>query len=68
MTHNSETIIYSELIELNPEKYIVKTTERVTISLGDHNLTAIGMQATLDKDKLTLQSKINGTFLPSTLL
>ena len=68
LTHNSETIIYSELIELNPEKYIVKTTERVTISLGDHNLTAIGMQATLDKDKLTLQSKINGTFLPSTLL
>ena len=68
LTHNSETIIYSELIELNPEKYIVKTTERVTISLGDNNLTAIGMQATLDKDKLTLQSKINGTFLPSTLL
>ena len=68
MAQGQETKIYSELIELNPQKYIVKTSEHVIIQLGEHNLSAIGMQAILDKDKLTLQSKINGTFLPPTLL
>ena len=68
VAQGQETKIYSELIELNPQKYIVKTSEHVIIQLGEHNLSAIGMQATLDKDKLTLQSKINGTFLPPTLL
>ena len=68
VAQGQETKIYSELIELNPQKYIVKTSEHVIIQLGEHNLSAIGMQAILDKDKLTLQSKINGTFLPPTLL
>ena len=63
-----ETIIYSDKLELDPSNYIVKTDSQVTIKLGDHNLTAIGMLATLNKDKLELQSQINGTFLPSVLL
>jgi len=63
-----ETIIYSDELELDPSNYIVKTDSQVTIKLGDHNLTAIGMLATLSKDKLELQSQINGTFLPSVLL
>ena len=64
----NETIIYSEELELDPSNYIVKTDSQVTIKLGSHNLTAIGMLATLSKDKLELQSKINGTFLPPVLL
>jgi len=64
----NETIIYSEELELDPSSYIVKTDSQVTIKLGSHNLTAIGMLATLSKDKLELQSKINGTFLPPVLL
>ena len=64
----NETIIYSDQLELDPSKYIVKTNKQVIIKLGNHSLTAIGMLATLNKDKLELQSKINGTFLPSVLL
>jgi LPS export ABC transporter protein LptC len=64
----NETIIYSDQLELDPSKYIVKTNKQVIIKLGNHSLTAIGMLATLNKDKLELQSQINGTFLPSVLL
>jgi len=63
-----ETIIYSDELELNPSKYIVKTNKQVIIKLGEHNLKATGMLATLNKNKLELQSQINGTFLPSILL
>ena len=63
-----ETIIYSDELELNPNKYIVKTNKQVIIKLGEHNLKATGMLATLNKNKLELQSQINGTFLPSILL
>ena len=64
----NQTIIYSDQLELNPSEYIVKTNKEVKIKLGNHNLTATGMLATLNKDKLELQSQINGTFLPSILL
>jgi LPS export ABC transporter protein LptC len=64
----NETIIYSDQLELDPSKYIVKTNKQVIIKLCNHSLTAIGMLATLNKDKLELQSQINGTFLPSVLL
>jgi LPS export ABC transporter protein LptC len=64
----NQTIIYSDQLELNPSEYIVKTNKQVKIKLGNHNLTATGMLATLNKDKLELQSQINGTFLPSILL
>ncbi|MEC9415116.1 MAG: LPS export ABC transporter periplasmic protein LptC [Pseudomonadota bacterium] len=62
------TIIYSEKLRIDPKTYQVNTDTQVNIKLGDHDLSAKGMVAILNENKLELKSEINGTFLPPALL
>jgi len=62
------TIIYSEELRIDPKTYQVNTDTQVNIKLGDHDLSAKGMVAILNENKLELKSEINGTFLPPALL
>ena len=62
------TIIYSEKLRIDPKTYQVNTDTQVNIKLGDHDLSAKGMVAILNENKLELKSEINGTFLPPVLL
>jgi len=65
---NERTIIYSDELRINPKTYQVNTNTQVNIKLGDHDLSAKGMVAILNENKLELKSEINGTFFPPVLL
>jgi LPS export ABC transporter protein LptC len=65
---NERTIIYADELRIDPKTYQVNTDTQVNIKLGDHDLSARGMVAILNENKLELKSEINGTFLPPVLL
>ncbi len=59
-----ETEIRTQYLELDPDAFIAKTDERVQIRIGERSLTATGMLASLDEDRLELKSNVSGKFLP----
>ena len=65
---NERTIIYADELRIDPKTYQVNTDTQVNIKLGDHDLSARGMVAILNENKLELKSEINGTFFPPVLL
>lgn len=60
----NDTEIRTEYLELDPESYIATTDERVQIRIGARSLTATGMLASLQEDRLELKSNVNGKFVP----
>ncbi len=60
----STTEIRTEYLELDPDAYVALTDERVQIRIGERSLTATGMLASLDEDRLELKSNVSGKFLP----
>lgn len=60
----NDTEIRTQYLELDPEKYIAETTERVQIRIGARSLTATGMLASLKENQLQLRSNVSGKFLP----
>ena len=62
--NGDETEIRTAYLELEPSKYLAQTTERVQIRIGARSLTATGMLASLNEDRLTLQSNVSGKFVP----
>ena len=59
-----DTEIRTDYLELDPEKYIAETDERVQIRIGARSLTATGMLASLKEDQLQLKANVNGVFVP----
>ncbi len=59
-----DTEIRTDYLELDPDNFIAETDRRVQIRLGERSLTATGMLASLDEDRLELKSNVSGKFFP----
>ena len=60
----NDTEIRTEYLELDPERYVAETDERVQIRIGVRSLTATGMLASLNDSRLELKSNVSGKFVP----
>jgi lipopolysaccharide export system protein LptC len=61
---DNETEIRTEYLELDPERFIAETDERVQIRVGARSLTATGMLASLNDDRIELKSNVRGKIAP----
>ena len=59
-----ETEIRTQYLELDPERFVAETDERVQIRIGARSLTATGMLASLRDNKIELKSNIRGKIAP----
>jgi len=60
----SDTEIRTQKLELDPYTLIAETNERVQIRIGARSLTATGMLASLNDNRLELKSNVSGKFMP----
>lgn len=60
----NDTEIRTNMLELNPDTYLAETNERVQIRIGARSLTATGMLASLNDNRLELKSNVSGKFAP----
>ncbi|MDJ0939599.1 MAG: LPS export ABC transporter periplasmic protein LptC [Woeseiaceae bacterium] len=60
----NDTEIRTNVLALNPQTYIAETDERVQIRIGARSLTATGMLASLNDNRLELKSNVSGKFVP----
>ena len=60
----NDTEIRTEVLIINPVTYTAETEERVQIRIGPRSLTATGMIASLDENRLRLKSNVSGKFVP----
>lgn len=60
----NDTEIRTQYLELSPDQYVAETDQRVQIRIGARSLTATGMLASLQDNRLTLKSNVNGKFVP----
>jgi lipopolysaccharide export system protein LptC len=58
------TEIRTSYLEFDPATYRAETDSRVQIRVGSRSLTATGMLALLQEDKLQLKSNVSGRFFP----
>lgn len=58
------TELRSPTLEIDPINYIAQTQSRVQIRIGSRSLTATGMLALLQDNRLQLKSDVSGKFLP----
>ena len=63
-TDDEDTEIRTQYLELDPERYVAETDERVQIRLGARSLTATGMLASLNDNKVELKSNVRGKIAP----
>ena len=61
---DNETEIRTQYLELDPERFIAETNERVQVRFGERSLTATGMLASLNDDKIELKSNVRGKIAP----
>ena len=59
-----ESEIRAPYLELDPEKFIAETDARVQIRIGQRSLTATGMLASLQENRVDLRSNVSGKFVP----
>lgn len=59
-----ETEIRTQYLELDPDNFVAETDQRVQVRIGERSLTATGMLASLNEDRLELKSNVSGKFLP----
>ncbi len=59
-----ETEIRTQVLQLDPQNYVAETDARVQIRIGSRSLTATGMLASLNENRLELQSNVSGRFIP----
>jgi lipopolysaccharide export system protein LptC len=61
---DEDTEVRTQYLELDPEKFIAETDYRVQIRIGQRSLTATGMLASLNDDKIELKSNVRGKIAP----
>ena len=59
-----DTEIRTQYLELDPERFIAETDERVQVRIGARSLTATGMLASLNDNKVELKSNVRGKIVP----
>ena len=59
-----DTEIRTQYLELEPDTYRAETDSRVQIRIGPRSLTATGMLALLQENRLVLKSNVSGKFVP----
>ena len=59
-----ETEIRTQYLELDPERFVAETDARVQIRIGARSLTATGMLASLNDDRIELKSNVRGKIAP----
>tara|TARA_R110002096_G_scaffold116164_3_gene251776 strand:+ start:34362 stop:34919 length:558 start_codon:yes stop_codon:yes gene_type:complete len=59
-----DTEIRTQYLEFNPERYIAETNERVQIRFGARSVTATGMLASLQENKIELKANVRGKIAP----
>lgn len=63
-TAADDTEIRTEYLELDPELFIAETDKRVQIRFGARSVTATGMLASLNDDKIELKANVRGKIAP----
>ena len=58
------TELRSPTLEIDPNNYMAETQSRVQIRIGSRSLTATGMLALLQDNRLHLKSNVSGKLLP----
>lgn len=58
------TEIRTPYLEFEPDNFRAETESRVQIRIGSRSLTATGMLALLQEDRLQLKSNVSGKFVP----
>lgn len=58
------TEIRTPYLEFEPDNFRAETDSRVQIRIGSRSLTATGMLALLQEDRLQLKSNVSGKFVP----
>lgn len=61
---DNETEIRTQYLELDPERFLAETEQRVQIRVGARSLTATGMLASLKDDRIELKSNVRGKIAP----
>ena len=61
---DDETEIRTQYLELDPERFVAETDERVQIRIGARSLTATGMLESLNENKVELKSNVRGKIAP----
>ena len=61
---SQDTEIRTQYLELDPERYVAETDERVQVRFGSRSLTATGMLASLNDDRIELKSNVRGKIVP----
>ena len=61
---DQDTEIRTQYLELDAERYVAETDERVQIRIGARSLTATGMLASLNDNRLELKSNVRGKIAP----
>ena len=62
--NGKETEIRTQYLEFEPAAYRAETDSRVQIRIGPRSLTATGMLALLQENRLELKSNVSGKFVP----
>jgi len=63
-TTDKDIEIRTQYLELNPEKFVAETEERVQIRFGTRSVTATGMLASLNDSRIELKSNVRGKIVP----
>lgn len=58
------TMIETQRLTLQPERFVASTDESVSVLMGRTELKATGMKAYLKEDRLELESNVHGQFRP----
>ena len=58
------TEIRAPVLDIEPGSYKAETDARVQIRIGSRSLTATGMLALLQENRLQLKSNVSGKFVP----
>lgn len=62
--NGKDTEIRTQYLEFEPDAYRAETDSRVQIRVGPRSLTATGMLALLQENRLELKSNVSGKFAP----
>jgi len=61
---DNETEIRTQYLEFYPERFVAETDQRVQVRIGERSLTATGMLASLNDDRIELKSNVRGKIAP----
>ena len=65
---SESSVIKTDLLQIDPRTHRVRTNEKVDITIDNNVLSAKGMLAILNENKLELISEINGSFLKKNIV